>query len=36
MKKVYRRWYKYIKDNANDKTIRVKVEIEIEIRNWGM
>ncbi len=27
-------WYKYIGNNASDKTIMIKVEVEVNIRNW--
>ncbi len=32
MKEAYWRWYKYIGDNVNNKTIEIEVEVEIEIR----
>ena len=28
-------WMRRIKDNTNDKAVKIKVEIEIEIRSWG-
>ncbi len=31
MKNVYQRWYKYIRDDKNDKAIRVKAEVKIKI-----
>ena len=36
MNKVYRRWYKYIKNDASDKAIGVEAEVEIRIRDWGI
>ncbi len=35
MNEVYQRWYKYIKDDTNDETVKVKAEIKIKIGGWG-
>ncbi len=36
MNKAYRKWYKYIGDDPNDKAIGVEAEVEIKIRGWDM
>ncbi len=33
MKEAYRKWYKYIGDDINDKAIRIEAEFEIKIRD---
>ena len=30
----YWQWYKYIEYDANDKTIRIKAEVEVNIEGW--
>ena len=35
MKEAYWGWYKRIRNDANDKAIGIKAEVEIEIRDWG-
>ncbi len=36
MNKVYQKWYKCIGDDANNETVRLEAEIEIEIGGWDM
>ena len=36
MSEAYWGWYKYIRDDASDKAVRIEAEIKIEIRDWGM
>ncbi len=36
MNEVYWEWYKYIRDDANDKTVGIKAKVEIKIGGWGI
>ena len=36
MQKAYKTKYKYIRDNANDKAIKIESKVKIEIENSGI
>ncbi len=36
MKKAYWGWYKYIRNDINNKSVGIEAEVEIEIEGWDM
>ncbi len=34
MNEMYRRWYKYIRDDINNKAIKVETKVKIKIEVW--